>query len=180
MSGLIEQIDALLALNAKGAVSHRVPGLAVDLLERARAELASSQSQAEQIERLTREVEELQGVRNESAKLKGQRDAALARIKQMQCSNSRMAEGWAAITARAEAAEQQVKTARKDAILDARSAVRQALVDVAHELRGDHRVKVSSAMFKAEIFASNAIAKLLEANAAALHPQAQEAGNEAE
>lgn len=32
MSDLAEQIDALLALNAKGAVSHPVPGLAVELL----------------------------------------------------------------------------------------------------------------------------------------------------
>lgn len=35
MSNLSEQIDALLALNAKGAVSHPVPGLAVELLEKA-------------------------------------------------------------------------------------------------------------------------------------------------
>jgi hypothetical protein len=44
MSDLVEQIDALLALNAKGAVSHPVPGLAVELLERAKAELSLRQS----------------------------------------------------------------------------------------------------------------------------------------
>jgi hypothetical protein len=41
MSDLVEQIDALLTLNAKGAVSHPVPGLAVELLERAKIELAA-------------------------------------------------------------------------------------------------------------------------------------------
>jgi hypothetical protein len=41
MSDLAEQIDALLALNAKGAVSHPVPGLAVELLERARNTLSA-------------------------------------------------------------------------------------------------------------------------------------------
>jgi len=40
MTDLTDQIDALLALNAKGAVSHRIPGLAVELLERASAALA--------------------------------------------------------------------------------------------------------------------------------------------
>lgn len=39
MSDLVEQIDALLELNAKGAVSHPIPGLAVELLERSRAAL---------------------------------------------------------------------------------------------------------------------------------------------
>ena len=41
MSNLPEQIDALVALNAKGAVSHPVPGLAIELLTRAAAELRS-------------------------------------------------------------------------------------------------------------------------------------------
>lgn len=41
MSDLSEQIDALLALNAKGAVSHPVPGLAVELLERVRDTLSA-------------------------------------------------------------------------------------------------------------------------------------------
>jgi hypothetical protein len=40
MSDLVEQIDALLALNAKGAVSHPVPGMAVELLERAKVALS--------------------------------------------------------------------------------------------------------------------------------------------
>lgn len=40
MSDLVEQIDALLSLNAKGAVSHPVPGLAVELLERAKSALS--------------------------------------------------------------------------------------------------------------------------------------------
>lgn len=42
MSDLVEQIDALLALNAKMAVSHPIPGLAVELLERARAALTAA------------------------------------------------------------------------------------------------------------------------------------------
>jgi hypothetical protein len=42
MSDLAEQIDALLALNAKGAVSHPVPGLAVELLTKAAAALRAS------------------------------------------------------------------------------------------------------------------------------------------
>lgn len=53
------------------------------------------------------------GARNEKAKLKGQRDAALARIKQMQDSNSRMAEGWSALTARAETVEASLAAARE-------------------------------------------------------------------
>lgn len=41
MSDLPEQIDALLALNAKGAVSHPVPGLAAELLAKAATALRS-------------------------------------------------------------------------------------------------------------------------------------------
>lgn len=47
MSDLVEQIDALLALNAKGAVSHPVPGLAVELLERAKVALSRPSQNAE-------------------------------------------------------------------------------------------------------------------------------------
>ncbi len=49
MSDLVEQIEALLALNAKGAVSHRVPGLAVELLERAAATLTAGAVKAEPV-----------------------------------------------------------------------------------------------------------------------------------
>lgn len=41
MSDIADQIDALLALNAKGAVSHPVPGLAVELLTKAADALRS-------------------------------------------------------------------------------------------------------------------------------------------
>lgn len=44
MTALKEQIEALLALNAKGAVSHPVPGLAVELLTRASHFIASPAS----------------------------------------------------------------------------------------------------------------------------------------
>ncbi len=52
MSDLVEQIDALLALNAKGAVSHPVPGLAVELLERAKSALASRTPNTEVVKAL--------------------------------------------------------------------------------------------------------------------------------
>lgn len=47
MSDLVEQIDALLALNAKGAVSHPVPGLAVELLTKAAEALRHPLQQGE-------------------------------------------------------------------------------------------------------------------------------------
>lgn len=52
MTSLSEQIDALLALNAKGAVSHPVPGLAVELLERASAALSASTTPSGEVEGL--------------------------------------------------------------------------------------------------------------------------------
>lgn len=67
--------------------------------------LRSTEGKEGEIEQLTRERDEAWEARNENAKLKGQRDAALARIKEMQDSNSRMAEAFGKLTDRAEAAE---------------------------------------------------------------------------
>lgn len=49
---LCNSIDALLDLNDKGAVSHRVPGMAVTLLEAAHARLASTTAQTEAVQKL--------------------------------------------------------------------------------------------------------------------------------
>lgn len=59
--------------------------------------LSDAQALSTQVQRLTEESEALRKASNENAKLRGQRDAALARIKQMQDSNSRMAEEWSSL-----------------------------------------------------------------------------------
>lgn len=84
--------------------------------------LLAQQSAAEaQVLRLTEENEALIGVRNENAKLKGQRDAALARIKQMQDSNSRMAEEWSSLKARIKALEEALRSDWHGVYLDGRN-----------------------------------------------------------
>lgn len=84
-----------------------------------------------QLQAVERERDEAWGARNENAKLKGQRDAALTRIKQMQDSNSRMAEGWSALTTRAQTAE-----ASLDAMTAERDEAREALKPFADAAEG--------------------------------------------
>ena len=65
MSDLAEQIDALLAINATGKVSHPVPGLAVELLTKAAEALRAAPAPVpvtitpEMVERLTSTCEAL-------------------------------------------------------------------------------------------------------------------------
>ncbi len=54
---LCNSIDALLDLNHKGAVAHRVPGMAVALLEAAHARLASTTAQTEAVQKLVDALE---------------------------------------------------------------------------------------------------------------------------
>ena len=58
---LCNSIDALLDLNDKGAVSHRVPGMAVTLLEAAHARLASTTAQSEAVQKLAEAADVAQG-----------------------------------------------------------------------------------------------------------------------
>jgi hypothetical protein len=95
---------------------------------------------------------------NENARLR-------ARVSELEAANRGLVRLNEATQARAEAAEAQVAaltaklaTAREDALDAAAAAVRQALVDASFNYRNNK--VLSSAMFKAELHATNAIRTL--------------------
>jgi hypothetical protein len=75
--------------------------------------------------------------------------------------NARLSYRAEAAEAHAKAAERQLAAAREDILDEAESAVRQILVDAAHA-SGGKVIKRSSAMFKAETFATAAIVSMKE------------------